>query len=183
MDVATVTERFDERLDVGAYADVDASANGLQVGPAHRGVERVAFAVDSIVASTLDSTAADSSCGTGFLALAEPTQSTADPVGRVARGRNDPRVVTARRRVRMTPTARRGRSRDPRQRVQVREVAVGVDSERRAVDRPCQPERRGRLAAASLPSGDGEHTVAGPVSVFERSGPDENESKTADSPG
>jgi dinuclear metal center YbgI/SA1388 family protein len=51
MDVATVTERFDERLDVGAYADVDASANGLQVGPGHRGVDRVAVAVDAAEAT------------------------------------------------------------------------------------------------------------------------------------
>jgi dinuclear metal center YbgI/SA1388 family protein len=51
MDVATVTERFDERLDVDDYADVDASANGLQVGPAHVGVERVAFAVDAAEAT------------------------------------------------------------------------------------------------------------------------------------
>jgi len=51
MDVATVTERYDSRLDVDEYADVDASANGLQVGPAHGGVERVAFAVDAAEAT------------------------------------------------------------------------------------------------------------------------------------
>jgi len=51
MDVATLTERFDERLDIGAYADVDASANGLQVGPADIEVERVAFAVDAAEAT------------------------------------------------------------------------------------------------------------------------------------
>jgi len=51
MDVATVTERFDRRLDVGDYADVDASANGLQIGPAHGSVERVAVAVDAAEAT------------------------------------------------------------------------------------------------------------------------------------
>jgi dinuclear metal center YbgI/SA1388 family protein len=51
MDVATVTERYDSRLDVDEYADVDASANGLQVGPAQRAVERVAFAVDAAEAT------------------------------------------------------------------------------------------------------------------------------------
>ncbi len=43
--------RLDERLDTGAYADIDASANGLQVGPADASVERVAFAVDAAVAT------------------------------------------------------------------------------------------------------------------------------------
>ena len=43
--------RLDERLDTAAYADVDASANGLQVGPADATVERVAFAVDAAVAT------------------------------------------------------------------------------------------------------------------------------------
>jgi dinuclear metal center YbgI/SA1388 family protein len=51
MDVATVTERFDERLDVGAYADVDASANGLQVGADDTDVDRVAVAVDAAEAT------------------------------------------------------------------------------------------------------------------------------------
>jgi dinuclear metal center YbgI/SA1388 family protein len=51
MDVATVTERYDSRLDVDEYADVDASANGLQVGPGAMDVERVAFAVDAAEAT------------------------------------------------------------------------------------------------------------------------------------
>jgi dinuclear metal center YbgI/SA1388 family protein len=42
--------RFDDRLDVGAYADVDPSENGLQVeGPDE--VERVALAVDAAAAT------------------------------------------------------------------------------------------------------------------------------------
>ena len=39
--------RLNERLDTAAYADVDASANGLQVGPADASVGHVAFAVDA----------------------------------------------------------------------------------------------------------------------------------------
>ncbi|ELZ24842.1 hypothetical protein C475_11415 [Halosimplex carlsbadense 2-9-1] len=47
MDLSTVCERYDERLSPGEYADVDASANGLQVGPDEADVETVAFAVDA----------------------------------------------------------------------------------------------------------------------------------------
>jgi dinuclear metal center YbgI/SA1388 family protein len=43
--------RLDERLDTAAYADVDASANGLQVGPADATVDHVAVAVDAAVAT------------------------------------------------------------------------------------------------------------------------------------
>ena len=43
--------RLDEELDTAAYADVDASANGVQVGPDDAGVERVAFAVDAAAAT------------------------------------------------------------------------------------------------------------------------------------
>ena len=46
-------ERLDSLLDTGAYADVDASANGLQVGPASQPIEHVAFAVDAAV-ETID---------------------------------------------------------------------------------------------------------------------------------
>ncbi len=42
-----LTSRLDDRLETDAYADVDPSANGLQVGPDERSVERVAFAVDA----------------------------------------------------------------------------------------------------------------------------------------
>jgi dinuclear metal center YbgI/SA1388 family protein len=48
-----LSERLDERLGTGEYADVDASANGLQVGPADREVARVAVAVDA-AASTIE---------------------------------------------------------------------------------------------------------------------------------
>jgi dinuclear metal center YbgI/SA1388 family protein len=41
--------RLDERLDTGAYADVDASPNGLQVGPADASIDHAAFAVDAAV--------------------------------------------------------------------------------------------------------------------------------------
>jgi len=43
--------RLDDRLDVAAYADVDASANGLQVGPDAASVDHVAFAVDAAEAT------------------------------------------------------------------------------------------------------------------------------------
>jgi len=44
-----ICQRLDAELDTGAYADVDASANGLQVGPAAMAVDHVAFAVDAAV--------------------------------------------------------------------------------------------------------------------------------------
>ena len=47
MDLAELAERYDDRLRTSDFADVDASANGLQVGPDHREVETVAFAVDA----------------------------------------------------------------------------------------------------------------------------------------
>ncbi len=46
-------ERLDSLLDTAAYADVDASPNGLQVGPASQPVEHVALAVDAAV-ETID---------------------------------------------------------------------------------------------------------------------------------
>ncbi|PSP49331.1 Nif3-like dinuclear metal center hexameric protein, partial [Halobacteriales archaeon QH_3_68_24] len=51
MDISTVCERFDDRLDAVEYADVDPSANGLQVGPEEKTVERVALAVDAAEAT------------------------------------------------------------------------------------------------------------------------------------
>ncbi|MEF8783330.1 MAG: Nif3-like dinuclear metal center hexameric protein [Haloarculaceae archaeon] len=45
--------RLDDELDTAAYADVDASANGLQVGPAATEIDLVAFAVDAAV-ETID---------------------------------------------------------------------------------------------------------------------------------
>ncbi|WP_394739292.1 Nif3-like dinuclear metal center hexameric protein [Natronococcus roseus] len=49
MDLSTFADRLDERLRTDDYADIDASANGLQVGPDEGTVERVAFAVDGAV--------------------------------------------------------------------------------------------------------------------------------------
>jgi dinuclear metal center YbgI/SA1388 family protein len=49
--------RLDDELDTGAYAGIDASANGLQVGPADTEVDHVAFAVDAAV-ETIDRAAA-----------------------------------------------------------------------------------------------------------------------------
>ncbi|TKX81062.1 Nif3-like dinuclear metal center hexameric protein [Halorubrum sp. SD626R] len=51
MQLSEYAERLDEELDAAAYADVDASANGLQVGPNDAEVERVAFAVDAAEAT------------------------------------------------------------------------------------------------------------------------------------
>lgn len=54
MQLTALTSRLDERLDTAAYADIDASANGLQVGPDADGghsVQRAAFAVDAAQAT------------------------------------------------------------------------------------------------------------------------------------
>ncbi|ADQ66310.1 conserved hypothetical protein TIGR00486 [Halogeometricum borinquense DSM 11551] len=51
MDRADVIARYDEKLATDAYADVDASANGLQVGSESGTVEHVAFAVDAAEAT------------------------------------------------------------------------------------------------------------------------------------
>jgi dinuclear metal center YbgI/SA1388 family protein len=53
-ELAVICERLDDVLDTAAYADVDASANGLQVGPPERTVERAAFAVDAAVATVAE---------------------------------------------------------------------------------------------------------------------------------
>ena len=67
MELPTLTDRLDERLDTDAYADVDASANGLQVGPgdlsrterdSSPAVDHVAFAVDAAAATIEDAAAA-----------------------------------------------------------------------------------------------------------------------------
>jgi dinuclear metal center YbgI/SA1388 family protein len=49
MQLSALVSRLDDRLDTDAYADVDASANGLQVGPEEKAVDHVAFAVDGAV--------------------------------------------------------------------------------------------------------------------------------------
>jgi dinuclear metal center YbgI/SA1388 family protein len=51
MDLATLVARLDDELRTDAYADLDASANGLQVGDAAADVETVAVAVDAAVAT------------------------------------------------------------------------------------------------------------------------------------
>lgn len=53
MELPTIVDRLDERLRTDAYADLDPSANGLQVGPDTGPVEHVAFAVDA-AATTMD---------------------------------------------------------------------------------------------------------------------------------
>ncbi len=49
MECSELCSRLDDLLETDAYADLDASANGLQVGPDAQTVERVAFAVDAAV--------------------------------------------------------------------------------------------------------------------------------------
>jgi dinuclear metal center YbgI/SA1388 family protein len=56
MDCGDLCDRLDAELDTGAYADLDASANGLQVGPRDAEVDHVAFAVDAARA-TIDAAA------------------------------------------------------------------------------------------------------------------------------
>lgn len=48
MDLSEFVDRLDEELRTDDYADLDASANGLQVGPDEGTVEHVAFAVDGV---------------------------------------------------------------------------------------------------------------------------------------
>ncbi|QCS41098.1 Nif3-like dinuclear metal center hexameric protein [Natrinema versiforme] len=48
MELSNVVDRLDEELGTADYADLDASANGLQVGPDEAEIERVAFAVDGV---------------------------------------------------------------------------------------------------------------------------------------
>jgi dinuclear metal center YbgI/SA1388 family protein len=57
MDCAEICDRLDATLDTAAYADIDASANGLQVGPRDADVEHVAVAVDAAEA-TIETAAA-----------------------------------------------------------------------------------------------------------------------------
>jgi dinuclear metal center YbgI/SA1388 family protein len=59
MDLTELCTRLDERLRTDAYADLDASANGLQVGPRETKIERAAFAVDGAVATIEEAAALD----------------------------------------------------------------------------------------------------------------------------
>ncbi|MFB6292944.1 MAG: Nif3-like dinuclear metal center hexameric protein, partial [Halonotius sp.] len=54
MDLSTFVSRLDDRLDTDAYSDLDASANGLQVGPDEKALDHAAFAVDAAVATIED---------------------------------------------------------------------------------------------------------------------------------
>ncbi|MFB6177064.1 MAG: Nif3-like dinuclear metal center hexameric protein [Halobaculum sp.] len=58
MELERIEDKLDGELDTGAYADLDASANGLQVGPTtgETVVDHVAFAVDAVEA-TVDAAA------------------------------------------------------------------------------------------------------------------------------
>ncbi|KTG09410.1 Nif3-like dinuclear metal center hexameric protein [Haloprofundus marisrubri] len=51
MRLSTLTDRLDDTLRTDAYADIDASANGLQVGPEDAEITRAAVAVDAAVAT------------------------------------------------------------------------------------------------------------------------------------
>lgn len=51
MQLSDIVARLDETLATDDFADVDASANGLQVGPGEKSVEKVAFAVDAAEAT------------------------------------------------------------------------------------------------------------------------------------
>lgn len=48
MALSEVVARYDEALRTDDFADVDASPNGLQVGPSEAEIDRVAFAVDAV---------------------------------------------------------------------------------------------------------------------------------------
>ncbi|QLG51192.1 Nif3-like dinuclear metal center hexameric protein [Natrinema halophilum] len=48
MKLSSVVDRLDDTLRTADYADIDASANGLQIGPEEAEIERVAFAVDGV---------------------------------------------------------------------------------------------------------------------------------------
>ncbi|MFP4530693.1 MAG: Nif3-like dinuclear metal center hexameric protein [Halodesulfurarchaeum sp.] len=56
MESAVLFDRLDEELSIEEYAEIDASANGLQVGTADGPADRVAFAVDGVLA-TIESAA------------------------------------------------------------------------------------------------------------------------------
>jgi dinuclear metal center YbgI/SA1388 family protein len=51
MKLGELADRFDDRLRTEDFADVDPSANGLQVGDANAAVERATFAVDAAQAT------------------------------------------------------------------------------------------------------------------------------------
>jgi len=60
MELAEFVSRLDDRLATDAYSDVDASANGLQIGPSEATVDHAAFAVDAAEATITAAADADS---------------------------------------------------------------------------------------------------------------------------
>ncbi|MFB6133512.1 MAG: Nif3-like dinuclear metal center hexameric protein [Halanaeroarchaeum sp.] len=58
MQLTRFVDRLDERLRTDAYASLDASANGLQIGPEETELTHVAFAVDAAVETIEDAAAA-----------------------------------------------------------------------------------------------------------------------------
>ncbi|WP_336024696.1 Nif3-like dinuclear metal center hexameric protein [Halobellus salinisoli] len=54
MQLSTLADRLDDRLDTDTYADVDASPNGLQIGPEEGEIDHIAFAVDAAAATIED---------------------------------------------------------------------------------------------------------------------------------
>ncbi|MFO7926748.1 MAG: Nif3-like dinuclear metal center hexameric protein [Halobacteriota archaeon] len=59
MDRSEFVERLNERLDHDAYAAVDASPNGLQVGSGNGTIEHAAFAVDGVEATVREAASVD----------------------------------------------------------------------------------------------------------------------------
>ncbi len=59
MELTTLTNRLDEQLSSADYSGVDASANGLQVGPPETEIEHVAVAVDAAEATIQDAAEVD----------------------------------------------------------------------------------------------------------------------------
>ncbi len=58
MECGTLCDRLDERLRTDDYADIDGSANGLQIGSRGQEIDRAAFAVDAAL-ETFERAAAD----------------------------------------------------------------------------------------------------------------------------
>ncbi|UPM43496.1 Nif3-like dinuclear metal center hexameric protein [Halocatena salina] len=59
MELRELCDRLDEHLRIDAFADIDASANGLQVGPQRAEIDHVALAVDAAVATVEEAAALD----------------------------------------------------------------------------------------------------------------------------
>ena len=59
MQLTAIVDRFDDELRTADFADVDASANGLQIGPNDAEIAHVAFAVDAVGETIEKAVAAD----------------------------------------------------------------------------------------------------------------------------